>query len=67
MNALLNSIPRDANYDSELWTTVDKERTNVCVKAVSKIIQGFSLYLVLMGKNFIFEHRTETRCVSPVE
>jgi hypothetical protein len=61
MNALLNSIPRDANYDSELWTTVDKERTNVRVKAVSKIIQGFSLYLVLMGKNFIFEHRTETR------
>jgi hypothetical protein len=61
MNALLNSIPRDANYDSELWTTVDKDRTNVRVKAVSKILQGFSLYLVLMGKNFIFENRTETR------
>ena len=61
MNALLQGIPRDANYDSELWTTVDKDRTNVRVKAVSKILQGFSLYLVLMGKNFIFESRTEAR------
>jgi hypothetical protein len=24
MNELLNAIPRDADYNSELWTTVDK-------------------------------------------
>ena len=61
MNALLNSIPRDADYNSELWTTVDKDRTNVRAKAVSKILQGFGFFLTLMAKNYLYENRTESR------
>ena len=61
MQALLHGIPHDADYDAEIWTTVDMNRTNVRAKAVSKILQGFSLYMVLMGKNFILEARTEAR------
>jgi hypothetical protein len=32
-------------------------------KAVMKLIVGFSLYLILMAKNFFFEGKTETRYV----
>jgi hypothetical protein len=37
--ALLTSIPRDGDNNSELWTTVDPNKTNVRAKAVSKLIQ----------------------------
>lgn len=39
MNALLNAIPRDADFNSELWTTVDRDRTNVREKAILRLIQ----------------------------
>ena len=38
---------------------MDKEKTNVSCKAVYKLLQGFSLYLNLMGKNMLFEGKTE--------
>jgi hypothetical protein len=60
---LLTAIPRDGDNNSELWTTVDKDKTNVRAKAVMKLIVGFSLYLILMAKNFFFEGKTETRYV----
>jgi hypothetical protein len=61
MNALLQGIPRDADYDSQLWTTVDMDRNNMRKKMISKMVQGFGLYLVLTGKNFIYEAKTEAR------
>ena len=61
MASLFNCIPRDADHTAEMWTTVDKDKTNVRAKAVYKLLSGFSLYLVLMGKNFIFESKTEAR------
>lgn len=61
MCQLLTAIPRDGDNNSQLWTTVDKDKTNVRAKAVLKLIVGFSLYLVLMAKNFFFEGKTETR------
>lgn len=57
MCQLLTAIPRDGDNNSELWTTVDKDKTNVRAKAIMKLIVGFSLYLVLMAKNFLFEVR----------
>lgn len=61
VNQLLNSIPRDGDYDSELWTTVDKDKTNVRQKAKSKLVKGFSIYMVFMGKNFPYDGKTESR------
>jgi hypothetical protein len=37
--ALVTSIPRDGDNNSEMWTTVDPNKTNVRAKAVSKLIQ----------------------------
>lgn len=45
----------------EQWTTVDPNRTNVREKAVQKLLQGFSLYIVLMGKNNAYENKIEAR------
>jgi hypothetical protein len=39
MCALLTSIPRDGDNNSELWTTVDQNKTNVRSKGVMKLIQ----------------------------
>lgn len=39
MNMLLGSIPRDAEHDSELWTTVDPNKTNVRKKGRYKLIK----------------------------
>jgi hypothetical protein len=61
MNALLQGIPRDADYDSQLWTTVDMDRNNMRKKMISKMVQGFGLYLILTVKNFIYEAKTEAR------
>jgi hypothetical protein len=61
MNFLLQCIPRDADYDSQLWTTVDTDSDNMRKKMISKMVQGFGLYLVLTGKNFIYEAKTEAR------
>lgn len=61
MNTLLNAIPRDGDYNSELWTTVDKDKTNIRERGMMKLIQGFSLYMVFMGKNFAYEGKTESR------
>ena len=61
MVSLFNSIPRDADHTSEMWTTVDKNRDNVRAKAVYKLLPGFSLYLSLMAKNFVYESKTESR------
>lgn len=61
MNALLNAIPRDADHNSEMWTTVDRERNNVREKAILRLLQGFSLYIVLMGKNYTYENKIESR------
>ena len=36
MVSLFNSIPRDADHTTELWTTVDKNKDNVRSKAVVK-------------------------------
>ena len=63
MVSLFNSIPRDADHTAELWTTVDKDKTNVRARAVYKLLPGFSLYLALMAKNFTFESMAESRCV----
>jgi hypothetical protein len=52
---------RDADHNSEQWTTVDRDRTNVREKARLKLIQGFSLYVVLMGKNYAYENKIESR------
>lgn len=54
-------IPRDADYNASLLTTVDPDKTNMRVKMVSKIIQGFMLYLVLYGTNTIYDQRTQLR------
>jgi hypothetical protein len=40
---------------------VDRDRTNVREKARLKLIQGFSLYVVLMGKNYPYENKIESR------
>lgn len=61
MQSLFNSIPRDADHTAEMWTTVDPNKTNVRAKAVYKLLPGFSLYLVLMGKNIIFDGKIEQR------
>lgn len=61
MQSLFNAIPRNADHESEMWTTVDPNKTNVRAKGVYKMIKGFSLYLLLMGKNFLFESKTESR------
>jgi hypothetical protein len=61
MNALLMAIPRDGDHNSEMWTTVDRDRTNIRDKARLKLIQGFSLYIVLMGKNYAYEPKIESR------
>jgi hypothetical protein len=61
MCQLLSAIPRDGENNSELWTTVDKDKTGVRDRGKLKLIKGFSLYLVLMAKNFFFEGKTETR------
>ena len=61
LNALLSAIPRDDDHMIEHWTTVDPNRTNVREKAVQKLLQGFSLYVVLMGKNNPFENKIEAR------
>ena len=61
MEALFNLVPRDADYDSVLLTTVDPTGTNMRVKAVSKIIKGFGLYLVLFGTNNIQDHLVHQR------
>lgn len=58
---LLAGIPRDGEHNSELWTTVDKDKTNVRAKAVSKLIVGFSLYLILCAKNFQYCSKGEAR------
>jgi hypothetical protein len=46
MCALLTAIPRDGDNNSELWTTVDQNKTNVRSKAVMKLIQVY-FYRVL--------------------
>jgi hypothetical protein len=61
MCQLLSTIPRDGENNAELWTTVDKQQNGVRERAYVKLIKGFSLYLVLMAKNFFFEGKTETR------
>lgn len=40
-----------------------QDKTNMRSKAVMKLIVGFSIYLILMAKNFFFEGKTETRYV----
>ena len=52
---------RDDDHNVEQWTTVDPNRTNVREKAVQKLLQGFSLYIVLMGKNYPYENKIESR------
>ncbi len=61
MEALFNLVPRDADYDSVLLTTVDPDKTNMRVKAVSKIIKGFGLFLVLFGTNIIHDFLVHQR------
>lgn len=61
MQSLFNTIPRNADHDAVLWTTVDPNKTNVRAKAVYKMLKGFSLYLLLMGKNILLESKTEQR------
>lgn len=61
VNTLLNALPRDSDYNSEMWTTVDMNKNNARDKGKMILIQGFSLYLVFMGKNFAYEGKTETR------
>jgi hypothetical protein len=45
MCALLTAIPRDGDNNSELWTTVDPNKTNVRSKAVMKLIQVTSILI----------------------
>lgn len=61
MNQLLTAIPRDGDNNSELWTTVDKDKTNVRSKGVMKLIVGFSVFMILKAKNFFYEAKTEAR------
>lgn len=61
MNMLLNSIPRDHDFDSILMTTIDKNKDNNRQKGRMKLVKGFSLYMVLTGKNFAYEGKTEER------
>jgi hypothetical protein len=61
MCQLLSAIPRDGENNSELWTTVDKNKTGVREGGKLKLIKGFSLYLCLMAKNFFYEGKIETR------
>ena len=63
MSALFHNIPRDAGHDATMYNTVDKGRNNIRDKAVYKVMPGFQMYLCLMGKNYIFEKKTETRSV----
>lgn len=52
---------RDDDHSVEQWTTVDPNRTNVRDKGVQKLLPGFSLYVVLMGKNQPYESKIEER------
>ena len=61
MNMLLNSIPRDHDFDSVLMTTIDKNKDNNRQKGRMKLVKGFSFYMVLTGKNFAYEGKTEER------
>ena len=61
VNALLNAIPRDGDHNMELWNTADPNRTNLREKLVMKLLQGFSVYIVLMGKNYAYETKIESR------
>jgi hypothetical protein len=47
--ALLTAIPRDGDNNSELWTTVDQNKTNVRSKAVSKLIQVMQMLAFLQS------------------
>jgi hypothetical protein len=47
MCALLTSIPRDGDNNSELWTTVDPNKTNVRSKGIMKLIQVCSSVVVV--------------------
>ena len=40
---------------------MDKDKTNVRQKAKNKLIKGFSIYMVFMGKNFPYDGKTESR------
>jgi hypothetical protein len=61
MQAIFNAIPRDSDHNSVMWNSVDMDKTNVRTKAVYRVLQGFTLYLILTGKNYYFESRTEER------
>lgn len=52
VNAFLNSIPRDADFKSEKWTTVDPEKNNSRLKAVLKLLAGMGFFCGLIGQNF---------------
>lgn len=61
VNTLFTQIPRDGDHNSVMITTVDQNRDNVRAKGICKVLQGFTLYLCLMAKNFLLEGKTETR------
>jgi hypothetical protein len=61
MASLFNNIPRDQGHDAELWNTADKKNNNIRDKLVYKLLAGYQMYLCLMGKNYIFEKKTESR------
>jgi hypothetical protein len=44
-----------------MWNTVDLDKTNVRSKAYSRFLQGFPMYLIITGKNFTYEAKTESR------
>lgn len=53
--------PRDDDYESEMWTTVDPNKTNIRSKGVYRIVKGFGPFWLLIGKNFLYEKKTEER------
>lgn len=57
----LHSPRRDDDYESEMWTTVDPNKTNIRSKGVYRIVKGFGPFWLLIGKNFLYEKKTEER------
>jgi hypothetical protein len=61
MNQLLTVIPRDGDNNSELWTTVDKEKNNVRSRALMKLLKGFSMYVIGLATNVRYDGKVGGR------
>ena len=66
MNQLLTVIPRDGDNNSELWTTVDKEKNNVRSRALMKLLKGFSMYVIGLATNVRYDGKVGGRFLDTI-